>query len=288
MWTRGELKEAAKQDLSRSYWGAVLMALIMGIVKGGGSGGSGGSSNSSSKSIQEAASSMDAQAIMAVVLVVLAVVLAALVIGLALSIFVFNPLSVGGYRYFVEATYEAKTVSDMKCLGMGFSNGNYKSVVKTLFFKGLYQWLWSLLFIIPGIVKGYEYRMIPYILAENPQITTEEAFLLSKEMMTGEKWNAFVLDLSFLGWIILSIFTCGILAVFYVNPYVFLTDAHLYETLKRKSSVDYFDPSLGGGYDNYAQQGSISYGEASPYDTYQDATDVTNASDNDMFGGPIE
>ena len=115
-----------------------------------------------------------------------------------------------------------------------FGKGRYGNVVKTMFLKSLYQGLWSLLFIIPGIVKGYEYRMIPYILAENPEVEPSEAFELSKQMMSGEKWNAFVLDLSFLGWIILSIFTCGILALFYVNPYIYMTDAELYETLKRR------------------------------------------------------
>ena len=91
---------------------------------------------------------------------------------------------------------------------------------------------WSLLFIIPGIVKAYEYRMIPYLLAENPEMSKEEAFAISKQMMSGQKWRTFVLDLSFFGWILLSGFTCGILAIFYVNPYVFSTQSALYERLR--------------------------------------------------------
>lgn len=74
--------------------------------------------------------------------------------------------------------------------------------------------------------------MIPYILAENPGIDSREAFAVSKQMMDGNKWAAFVLDLSFLGWQILSVFTCGILSVFYVNPYVYMTNAELYVALK--------------------------------------------------------
>ena len=112
-----------------------------------------------------------------------------------------------------------------------FSNG-YMNVVKTMFLRGLFTFLWTLLFIIPGIIKGYEYRMIPYILAENPGIDSREAFAVSKQMMDGNKWAAFVLDLSFLGWQILSVFTCGILSVFYVNPYVYMTNAELYVALK--------------------------------------------------------
>jgi len=91
---------------------------------------------------------------------------------------------------------------------------------------------WSLLFIIPGIVKSYSYRMVPYILAENDEISGKEAIELSMQMMNGHKWNTFVLDLSFLGWQILSAFTLGILSVFYVAPYIHATDAELYKTLR--------------------------------------------------------
>ena len=105
-----------------------------------------------------------------------------------------------------------------------------------MFFYSLYITLWTLLFIIPGIIKGYEYRMIPYILAENPTISTKEAFALSKQMMDGEKLNAWILDLSFIGWNILSAFTCCILAIFYVAPYQNLTNAQLYSVLKNKVS----------------------------------------------------
>ena len=89
-----------------------------------------------------------------------------------------------------------------------------------------------MLFLVPGIIKSYEYRMIPYILADNPTISYEEAFALSKKMMTGNKWDAFVLDLSFIGWRILGGLTCGILSLFYVNPYQYQTNAALYEALK--------------------------------------------------------
>ncbi len=68
------------------------------------------------------------------------------------------------------------------------------------FGRDLYTVLWTLCLIIPGIVKSYEYKMIPYILAENPRILRKRAFEISKNMMDGEKWNAFVIDLSFIGW----------------------------------------------------------------------------------------
>ena len=74
--------------------------------------------------------------------------------------------------------------------------------------------------------------MIPYILADNPEMSKDEAFALSKKMMDGQKWNAFVLDLSFIGWELLSVLTCGLLSIFYVDPYRAATNAALYEALK--------------------------------------------------------
>ena len=70
--------------------------------------------------------------------------------------------------------------------------------------------------------------MVPYILAENPGMDHKEAFLISKKMMMGQKWNVFVLDLSFIGWRILEAITFGIVGVFYVEPYYQATMAELY------------------------------------------------------------
>ncbi len=93
------------------------------------------------------------------------------------------------------------------------------NVVLVMFLKNLFTSLWTLLFVIPGIVKHYEYLMIPYILAENPGMDRKEAFQISKRMMDGQKMETFILDLSFIGWILLSAITCGIVGIFYVNPY---------------------------------------------------------------------
>ena len=74
--------------------------------------------------------------------------------------------------------------------------------------------------------------MIPYLLADNPQMTKEQAFAESKRMMKGQKWRTFVLDLSFIGWNILTLVTFGILGIFYVLPYMNEANAALYETLR--------------------------------------------------------
>ena len=124
---------------------------------------------------------------------------------------------------------------------------NYKNVTKVMFLRDLYTALWTLLFIIPGIVKGYEYKMIPYLLAENPDMSQQEAFGRSKQMMDGNKWKAFVLDLSFLGWSILSALTLGILGIFYVNPYYNMTQAAFYEAVKfeKYGYVGVANPNMG-------------------------------------------
>lgn len=85
--------------------------------------------------------------------------------------------------------------------------------------RDVFIFLWSLLFLIPGVIKHYSYRMVPYILADDPEIGAMDAITLSRQMMDGHKWNTFVLDLSFLGWDLLSALTLGLLGVFYVNPY---------------------------------------------------------------------
>jgi len=159
--------------------------------------------------------------------VILVVVVIAFIIGFFLSVFIYCPLEVGTKRFFFNSLNRP---AEVKEVAFAFDN-NYKNVVKILFFRELYLLGWSLLFVIPGIVKSYEYLMVPYLLAENPNLTKEQAFTLSKQMMMGHKWDAFVLDLSFLGWDILSGFTMGILSIFYVEPYKCLTYAALYEEL---------------------------------------------------------
>ena len=149
-------------------------------------------------------------------------------VGLAAQAFILNPIELGCRRFFRKNLDEPAKLSNIT---YGFDN-NYKSNVKTMFLRTLYTLLWTMLFIIPGIVKSYEYRLIPYILSENPEMSTEEVFALSKKLMTGNKWKAFVFDLSFLGWQILSAFTCGILGIFYVEPYKASADAALYEAIR--------------------------------------------------------
>lgn len=269
MWTRAELKSKAKFSFKRNYWKSVLISLILALLVGGGSSGSSissavsnnliGSSDSSVtddysnddsslydgndfyddtydgnveddiddlNSMADNTAGMMAIGIFLIVFIMMFVVLMAVVI--LLDVFIFNPLEVGCKKYYLRNLNEPTQVGN---IGYAFDN-NYKNITKTMFFRDLFTVLWTLLFIIPGIVKSYEYQMIPYLLADNPQMTKEQAFEESKRMMQGQKWKAFVLDLSFIGWNILSALTLGILGIFYVQPYMDATHAALYEALR--------------------------------------------------------
>lgn len=95
----------------------------------------------------------------------------------------------------------------------------------------IFIWLWSLLFFIPGIVKTYSYSMTFYILADHPEMKANDAITASRNMMKGHKFDLFVLDLSFFWWLLLVIVTFGI-ALIYVDPYMELSHASFYESIK--------------------------------------------------------
>ena len=150
-----------------------------------------------------------------------------ILIVLVAKVFVGNLLKMGGYRFFIlnqTAQPGIGTLLD------GFRSGHYVNIVLTMFLRDLFTALWSLLLVVPGIVKHYEYLMVPYIIAENPAMDYKEAF-----QMDGEKMEAFIMDLSFIGWYLLSAVTCGLLAIFYVNPYVQASFAEMYTFNKQKA-----------------------------------------------------
>lgn len=155
-----------------------------------------------------------------------------ILIVLVAKVFVGNLLKMGGYRFFI-LNQTAQT--GIGTLLDGFRSGHYVNIVLTMFLRDLFTTLWSLLLVVPGIVKHYEYLMVPYIIAENPAMDYKEAFQISKQMMDGEKMEAFIMDLSFLGWYLLSAVTCGLLAIFYVNPYVQASFAEMYTFNKQKA-----------------------------------------------------
>ncbi len=201
MWTRAELKGRAKAGLKQYYWYGVQMILAEGAIAGGAS------------------------------LVVSIIPLVNFVASPVIALFVVNVLIVGLYGYFVRSA-ETESNAGIDTLFGGFK-GNYMNVVATMFFKGLFQFLWSLLLCIPGIIKSYEYRMIPYLVAEFPEKGRKEIFAMSKQMMDGNKFDTFLFDLSFIGWYLLGCIPCG-LGLLFVAPYYQASMAELYLQLKEE------------------------------------------------------
>ena len=160
------------------------------------------------------------------------------VLACAFIILISEPLTVGGKKYFLKAR-EGKDTKVSVILDV-YKNKNWLHVAGIMFLKNLYNLLWFLT-IIGGIIKAYEYRMIPYILAQNPKVTKKEAFKLSKQMMQGNKWKTFVLDISFFLWYLLSMLTFGLLSVLYVNPYNLATNTELFVTLKEKAIKEKYE-----------------------------------------------
>lgn len=141
-----------------------------------------------------------------------------------------NMIVIGERRFFLEArNYHQTRISKIFFL---FKLRFIRNPVWIMLCRSIYQFLWDLT-IVGGIIKHYEYSMIPFILAENPSISRSDAFHLSKQLMHGNKWRMFLLHLSFFGWHLLSLFTLGILDFLFVNPYMAGTDAELYMELRR-------------------------------------------------------
>lgn len=157
------------------------------------------------------------------------------IIAILYIILLAEPLLVAERRYFIIASEKENT--KMGVMKEIFKRKNWSNVAVIMFFKSFYNFLWYLT-IIGGIIKTYEYRMIPYLLAENPDMNKKEVFARSKQMMKGNKWKTFILDLSFILWEILSTVTFGLLDILYVNPYKIATSVELYKTLKENNNVE--------------------------------------------------
>ena len=100
-----------------------------------------------------------------------------------------------------------------------------------MWLTGLFVYLWSLLLLVPGIIKTYSYAMAPYVLAEHPELTARQCLRYSKQMMRGHKFQLFVLELSFILWDLLVLVTLGIMAI-WVGPYKQATKVNFYHNIK--------------------------------------------------------
>jgi hypothetical protein len=226
MWSRAELKARAKNVLREIYWSAFGVSIVIALAGGGGGTGGGGNSRSRNSRHSFNWNSNDGSFINWQIISIILLVLAVLIV---FRIFIGYALEVGGRRYFVQS---AQYRDNKGCFSFGFDGQNYMAIVKTMFVTGILIFLWTLLLIIPGIIKSYAYRMVPYILADNPNMGVREAISLSNEMTMGHKFDMFVLDLSFIGWYLLGTLALGI-GVLFVMPYENATNAELYLVLRK-------------------------------------------------------
>ncbi|MFS0781876.1 DUF975 family protein [Bacillus sp. 1P06AnD] len=151
-------------------------------------------------------------------------------VGFLLSILLF-PMTVATTWFFLGlARNENPTV---EVIFSGYEKGAFIRTLGTQLLMNIYLVLWALLLLIPAIIKGFSYMLTNYILKDYPHLQYNSAIKLSRRMMDGYKGQAFILQLSFIGWAILCLFTLGI-GFLFLSPYVSTTNAHLYEDLKRR------------------------------------------------------
>ena len=144
-----------------------------------------------------------------------------------LEIFLLLPLEVG----FINAFRKLLVNLDTNSLGNTFHFSTYWRKIGGMLWMAILTFLWTLLFIIPGIIKAFSYAMTPFILDEYPELSPVEAIHRSRMMMKGHKFDLFWLYLSFIGWAILCLFTAGI-GYLWLAPYMQTAEAAFYEEVK--------------------------------------------------------
>ncbi|MBR5476044.1 MAG: DUF975 family protein [Bacteroidaceae bacterium] len=155
-------------------------------------------------------------------------------VGAVLSIVVALGLYPMIYSYgvaFLDNLRSGKAIN-IDSLFVGYKE--WSRIVTTYFLTNLYAFLWTLLLIVPGIIKAIEYSQVPFILRDNPELSDNVAIEKSMAMMQGHRWQYFKLQFSFIGWWLLVLVTFGV-AILWVQPYVWAACANFYESLKADS-----------------------------------------------------
>lgn len=208
-----EIRRQARANL-HGHWGqAVITAMVAGLLSGGiastGGSASGSAGSSSSALDLEAFQSLPPEVIHTAT-TILGVVGILVLVGFIIG----GTVQLGYSVYLLKQYHRQETsIGDLFSQFFRFGTGFAQR-----FLVGLYTFLWTLLFVIPGIVKGFSYSMTPFILADDPNLTASQAITRSRELMDGHKWELFVLNLTFIGWEILGALCFGI-GLLWVTPY---------------------------------------------------------------------
>lgn len=147
------------------------------------------------------------------------------------GIFTYGPVSYGVGKYYIDQQRGLKPKFESMFDGFPL----YGKTFVTGLLEQLFIFLWSLLLVIPGIIKGYSYAMVKYVMVDF-DLSGEEAITKSRELMDGYKWKLFTLELSFIGWIILSAFTFGIGSIL-LAPYIEAAEAEFYAELLKAHDI---------------------------------------------------
>ncbi len=168
-----------------------------------------------------------------------AVVIVSFALGFFNSFFIgillMGPIMMGFYS-FILAICRSDRQPDMAKLMHGFREGRFMRAMVLGFLQAFYLFFWSLLLVIPGIVKSYSYRLAFYLALDYPELSPAECITLSRRLMNGYKKQAFLLDLSFIGWFILGALCCGI-GVLFVHPYHYTAQANFYLMLREQGEA---------------------------------------------------
>lgn len=154
-----------------------------------------------------------------------------MVANVLLLFLVMVPLGIGYYQAFKVLFTDGDNKLTANCFRLSF--GNYFKNVAAYLLMCLFIFLWTLLLIIPGIIKALAYSMTPFILKDFPELSVNQAINLSQKMMKGHKFDYFWLGLSFIGWILLGLLTLGI-GYIWLIPYMYTSYAAFYEEVKKE------------------------------------------------------
>ncbi len=223
-----QLRLKARESLKGKYWKAFWVSIVTGIIYS-----LGVSCISFGESVSQILTMVKPEEMDFTMKlgaqVIAGIAIVSLVIGLILDIFVGSPILIGSCNYYIKNTYSNPS------FGSAFApfKVRYGRNIWTMLVMGIKLILWTLLFVVPGIIKIFEYSIIPYILADDEEISTKDAFKKARAMMKGNKWRLFKLEFSFIGWMLLCVLTLGI-GTFFLTPYIEAATAEFYAELKNK------------------------------------------------------
>jgi len=228
MWQRADLKARAWQTLRTSYWKGFLASIILLFATASCSGSSGGGGGNDDWGLSQVGA---AELVIWIVLFA-GIFLIFFAIWLAWHFLLCAPFEVGVRQYFKQA---AQGDVDLRHLVYAFAGSRYLVIVKAMLWRALWSFLWFLVLIVPYFIKVYAYSMVPYIMADDPQVGAKRALKISMQLTRGHKWRMFVLDLSFIGWYLLGLLAL-VVGVLFVLPYINATKAELYLELRSRYS----------------------------------------------------